>query len=478
MAFIGLAAAAYSPFSDTIMERIATFGSGADDFSAQERVAQYGALWGLPDSSAMGIGFTLPLSGQQGLEAVDGIIVAAWFAMGIPVGLWCLGGSVWAALVIVTTPVRHPTIEAITLGALGCGAFVQFPLASIASGELGFLFWVLAGLAASRIGATSELEVKVARLLHSSARVDRSRCHMDDINLEAATYPLVVRLDGTLLPSLRQEEAALAITYWLQQLWPRISSFWRPGARSPAEGPEPLDYDALPYNPIVLRFINQTRARGARVYLIGSSRPHLERVAASLKVFDGILVEGLDAPLQRRSRAFRRQAIRLRRQQCVRPSALVAGAARLQRTAGETLTRKLSATGISVAALGAPQNKLHTWLRAMRVHQYAKNALLFVPLLTAHQFTAPALLSETLAFVAFSMCASAVYIINDLIDLPADRQHPKKRNRPFAAGALPISAGLAAAPVLLLVAFTSQASCRYRSSEYWPAISRSRSPTR
>ena len=95
-----------------------------------------------------------------------------------------------------------------------------------------------------------------------------------------------------------------------------------------------------------------------------------------------------------------------------------------------------------------------TWLVALRLHQWPKNLLVFVPLLAAHRLLDPAaVLNSVIAFFAFCLCASAAYVLNDLLDLDADRRHPRKRLRPFAAGRLPIGAGLAAAPLLTLAAF-------------------------
>lgn len=94
---------------------------------------------------------------------------------------------------------------------------------------------------------------------------------------------------------------------------------------------------------------------------------------------------------------------------------------------------------------------------AMRLHQWAKNTLVFVPLLLAHEaLNLPLVGAALLAFFAFGLCASSVYVQNDLLDLEADRHHARKRFRPFASGALPIKFGLLLAPVLLLLAvFTS-----------------------
>ena len=95
-----------------------------------------------------------------------------------------------------------------------------------------------------------------------------------------------------------------------------------------------------------------------------------------------------------------------------------------------------------------------TWLKGMRVHQWLKNLLVFMPLILAHRWFDPnALVSSFFAAVAFSLCASGVYVLNDLLDLESDRQHPRKKKRPCASGEWPISAALALVPLLLCAAF-------------------------
>lgn len=92
------------------------------------------------------------------------------------------------------------------------------------------------------------------------------------------------------------------------------------------------------------------------------------------------------------------------------------------------------------------------WFRALRVHQWLKNMLLFVPLLASHQFdNIQSFLTLILAFISFSLCASFVYITNDLVDLESDRNHPKKRDRPFASAKLPILAGVILSPLLVFL---------------------------
>jgi hypothetical protein len=94
------------------------------------------------------------------------------------------------------------------------------------------------------------------------------------------------------------------------------------------------------------------------------------------------------------------------------------------------------------------------WRRALRVPQWSKNVLIFLPALLSHRILdRPLIVRSLLMFLAFSCCASALYIVNDLLDLASDRQHPRKRLRPFASGDLPIIAGVAAVPVLLITSF-------------------------
>lgn len=92
------------------------------------------------------------------------------------------------------------------------------------------------------------------------------------------------------------------------------------------------------------------------------------------------------------------------------------------------------------------------WCRVVRVHHWLKNFLLFVPLLAAHRLDeTDSLIQLMVAFISFSLCTSAVYITNDLLDLESDRQHPRKKHRPFASGLVPISYGALLVPVCGLV---------------------------
>jgi len=97
----------------------------------------------------------------------------------------------------------------------------------------------------------------------------------------------------------------------------------------------------------------------------------------------------------------------------------------------------------------ALQFPLKTWAKLLRVHQYAKNTLILVPLLTAHRFGLEPIVAALSAVLAFSLCASAAYILNDLVDVAADRAHITKRNRPIASGAISPAHAMAAVAMLL-----------------------------
>jgi 4-hydroxybenzoate polyprenyltransferase len=97
---------------------------------------------------------------------------------------------------------------------------------------------------------------------------------------------------------------------------------------------------------------------------------------------------------------------------------------------------------------------LKAWLKAIRLHQWAKNVLIFLPLLLAHAWAPGLVAGAALAFLSFGLCASATYIVNDLLDLEADRQHPRKRLRPFASGDLSALAGVVIVVLFLAASLT------------------------
>ena len=121
--------------------------------------------------------------------------------------------------------------------------------------------------------------------------------------------------------------------------------------------------------------------------------------------------------------------------------------------ASRPLRARVEAQGCEVEHITSQASSRNAYLKALRPHQWLKNFLVFLPMLLAHQFTSEILLKTLLAFTVFSLVASSVYVLNDLLDLASDRAHPRKRNRPFASGSLPIAHGTWLAPLLLVAGF-------------------------
>lgn len=215
-----------------------------------------------------------------------------------------------------------------------------------------------------------------------------------------------------------------------------------------------VDPALLPYDEAVLAHIRAWRADGGRAVLVTASDQRLARaVADHLGCFDA--VHGSDGTTNLKGRAKADFLVERfgaggfdyigdsRADLAVWPRARRA----ITAGAGKGLRRAVEAAHDDVVHLGAPGGA-GPYLRAMRPHQWAKNALIFLPPLAGHVTDPRAWAAAFAAFVAFSLVASGVYLLNDLLDLAADRAHPRKRTRPLAAGTLPILHGSALAPAL------------------------------
>ena len=212
-----------------------------------------------------------------------------------------------------------------------------------------------------------------------------------------------------------------------------------------------------PYRSDFLEYLKNQKAGGRRIVLATAAhRSIADPVAKYLGLFDSVLATDATVNLKGESKLA---AIR----QHVGDNFAYAGDSladlpiwRFAKAAilvdvADSVGKQVRADGLAIEReFSYPAPGLGDWRRALRVHQWLKNLLIFAPLLTAFAFADPrALVVAIAAFVSFSLAASATYIGNDLWDLQADRNHPRKRLRPLASGRIGIPAALAAAALLM-----------------------------
>ena len=222
------------------------------------------------------------------------------------------------------------------------------------------------------------------------------------------------------------------------------------------------DVRQLPYNKYLLIWLEQQRIAGACLILATASDLRIARkVAEHLGIFDDVLGTEIINLSSHNKREVLIQRYGVRGYEYVGNSAAdfaVWKTASIIHIANPergvlAVARKLG-TVDEVFETRPPY--FRTLVKALRVHQWAKNLLIFVPLLASHRILeGPLLINGVLAFLAFGTCASSVYLLNDLLDLPDDRRHPTKCNRPLAAGTLPLLHALFLIPGLLVGAFVA-----------------------
>ncbi len=269
------------------------------------------------------------------------------------------------------------------------------------------------------------------------------------IAAEDRDIPLCVDLDGTLVKSDTLLDSALALARQHPRQVLRIPGWLLKGKASfkaHLTSAVALDVPRLPYNHAVLQFLHAQRAAGRTLYLAtAADRSLAQRVAADLGIFHGVLASdgALNLAGKNKLQSFQRQfadAPALGRFDYIgnaMPDLPLLAHARTAMLANPVpgLQRRLQAKGIKPAHVFLDRaTAARSFLKSIRLHQWAKNVLIFLPLLLAHRISPRPLLMAALAFLSFSLCASSTYIINDLLDIEADRRHPRKRRRPFAAG--------------------------------------------
>ena len=273
--------------------------------------------------------------------------------------------------------------------------------------------------------------------------------------------PLVVDLDGTLIYTDILHESVLSLLRD-NPVNVLILPFWLLGGKaalkSKVASRVDLDIATLPYNTALIKWLKEERAAGKKIILCTATDKRVaQSIADYLGLFDEVLAsDGVT------NNAGTNKKIALEAKYGVngyyyagnsRADIPVWEGAReaIVVNASDRITKEASQVATISKVLPPPNTTLFHWRRMFRVHQWLKNLLLFVPLLAAHQIdNTQSLTKLIIAFISFSLCATAVYMANDLLDLESDRKHPRKRHRPFASGAVPIMVGVILTPLFAI----------------------------
>lgn len=285
---------------------------------------------------------------------------------------------------------------------------------------------------------------------------------MNDVEpLPADTRPLCIDLDGTLILTDALIEGVTSVLGRgdIKAFLPALLAGNRAAFKRQITEIAPLDVSLLPYNEDLISFLRAQRAQGRRIVLATAADARIANaVAAHLGLFDEVLASdgstNLTGPAKAAALTERfgengfvyagNDANDLPVWQAAH-AAIVVNASQSVREQARRLT--------PVEAEFEVRPPLwKSALRTMRPHQWVKNLLVIVPMIAAHTLLSISdWRSAIVIFLAFCATASGIYIVNDLADLEADRQHPRKRNRPLASGALPIPVAVAQAATLLTI---------------------------
>jgi 4-hydroxybenzoate polyprenyltransferase/phosphoserine phosphatase len=276
--------------------------------------------------------------------------------------------------------------------------------------------------------------------------------------------PLVVDLDGTLLRSDLLVETGFL---WLRQhplRVPTLLSWLAKGKtilkRNLAESTS-LEINELPFDQDVLRFIREQHAMGRRIILATASDMRLaQKIAEHIGIFEEVLGshDGINLASEVKATAlverFGKHGFDYMGNSDADLAVFATARDAYVVNASDNVRRKARRLGNVKTELGCESASWSDWLQAIRIHQWVKNLLIFIPLFAAHRYHEwPLLGLSLLVFLCFSLCASSVYLLNDLFDLQDDRHHYLKKTRPLASGRIAIGKVVLLCPLLLMTSF-------------------------
>lgn len=278
---------------------------------------------------------------------------------------------------------------------------------------------------------------------------------------DGSSIVLVVDLDGTLLNSDMLYES----------FWSACGNNWRTPFLSVAamlrskaalkaylQSEADVDATSLPYNEAVIDYVRAHRMQGGKTALVtASNQIFANAIAEHLKIFDEVYGSDATHNLKGSNKAsllverFGDSGFHYMGDAAADLPIWQVASKAVTVNATSSVRRQVERLGKPFQHLATTSKSLGPYIKACRPHQWLKNILIFLPMLAGHRLDTATIIDGCLAFLALSLVASSVYIFNDLLDLNADRAHPRKRLRPFASGAVPIANGSVMALGLLAV---------------------------
>ena len=222
-----------------------------------------------------------------------------------------------------------------------------------------------------------------------------------------------------------------------------------------------LDAASLPYNEEVLEYLKVENERGRTIVLATAANIKIAKgVASYLKVFDEVIASSETQNLKGKGKAdilievYGEKGFDYIGDAKADLKIWEHSNSALTVNASQSLKKETNKICTISKEFNYPHNKLKHWFKQLRIYQWVKNLLLFLPLLLAHKWTEIDLWQLAIfGFIAFSLTASSVYLLNDLLDLRSDRLHKTKRNRPFASGKIAPLSGIILFPIFVISGF-------------------------
>ena len=275
---------------------------------------------------------------------------------------------------------------------------------------------------------------------------------------------IAVDLDGTLTLTDSMHESVLTLVRskpYILLLLPFWLFYGIAHLKQKVAEHSELDVTTLPYNQPLIDWLKEEKLRGKKIVLSTAANKKIAKaVVTNFDLFDDFIASDSITNLKSsHKRDVLQERYGIKGYDYVGNSnddlEVWAGASNaIVVNASESVVRKASTLTSVSQIFRSEQTGFAIWFKALRVHQWLKNLLLFVPLLAAHQFSnAQSLGILVIAFISFSLCASSIYIINDLLDLESDRSHPRKQLRPFASAKLSLLQGVFVTPLLIAASF-------------------------